>query len=328
MTWWDALYQMRVVRSAAVSPRPPSARLIAAGFGSHLIAGVLPFLSAAAIGGLGLMRGTAALYLAGTAALAVALLSRRLRHTVARETAALRGGSGRLLGIGLVAFLGAGVAYYVGLAASGRVAEYIFLTRLDWLAQAVVAIVWLGETWTKRGLTGAALALSGGLLLAWTGAFGPSGVAAALAYIGLSLVGYSCFKPLSASRGTPGAVTLTMWRHVVNTCGFAGLALIEPASNAALTPAGLVAAVAAGLLIVILFLLRFTALTALPLWVLSAQAPTQALIAVAITAAVGGMVPASSLAAIGLVVAGECLVTWPAPANPRAGRDAKDRSAC
>jgi hypothetical protein len=258
------------------------------------------------------MHGTATLYLAGTVALALASLSSRLRQTIRRETMALLSAETKAaFSLGLAAFLAAGLAYYVGLAASERVAEYIFLTRLDWLAQAVVAIVWLGESWTVRGVLGAGLALSGGLLLAWTGAFGPSGVAAAAGYIVLSLVGYSCFKPLSTARGTPGAITLTTWRHVVNTGGFLALANFEPAPINGLSAAGLFAAAGAGLLIVVLFLLRFTALTGLPLWVLSAQAPTQALIAVVITAADGGTLPGTSLLAIALVVAGECFVTWP-----------------
>jgi len=75
---------------------------------------------------------------------------------------------------------------------------------------------------------------------------------------------------------------------------------------------GLMVAGLAGVLIVVLFFLRFVALTGLPLWVLSAQAPAQALIAVAVTVATGGTLPFSSLLAIVLIVAGEVLVTWPA----------------
>ena len=72
----------------------------------------------------------------------------------------------------LAGFLVAGVAFYVGLAGSSRVAEYVFLTRLDWIVQAPVAILVLREPWTGRGLAGAAVALAGGLLIVWTGVVG------------------------------------------------------------------------------------------------------------------------------------------------------------
>jgi drug/metabolite transporter (DMT)-like permease len=296
-------------RSVQASARP-SPLTVVSGFASHLIAGVLPFFSAAAITSLGLMRGTALLYAAGATLILLACLSPRVRTTLRRETTALLvPAHRRLFAAGLAGFLFAGVWYYFGLSTSARVAEYIFLTRLDWVVQAVFAIVWLGEPWTARGAVGAGLALGGGLLLAWSGAFGPSGLAAAVLYIAASLAGYSCFKPLSAARRSPGATTLTVWRHLVNTAGFSALAVLVPAEGSGMTTAGLAAAAVAGVLIVVLFLLRFTALTELPLWVLSAQAPTQALVAVAATLATGGTLPPVSLAAIALIVAGEVLVT-------------------
>jgi hypothetical protein len=189
------------------------------------------------------------------------------------------------------------------------VAEYIFLTRLDWLVQAAFAVVWLREPWTARGLTGAGLALCGGLILAWSGAFGTGGLVAAAVYIGASLAGYSCFKPLSTARGPQGAVVLTMWRHWVNTAGFVALAWLTPGAAFQADPTGLLLASIAGLIIVILFLLRFTALGGLPLWVLSAQAPTQALLAILVTLGTTGRLPVPTLLAIGLIVVGEVLVT-------------------
>jgi hypothetical protein len=48
--------------------------------------------------------------------------------------------------------------------------------------------------------------------------------------------------------------------------------------------------------------------------VLAVQAPTQALVAIVVTLATGGSLPAPTLVAIGLVVAGEVLVT--APSRP------------
>jgi hypothetical protein len=72
---------------------------------------------------------------------------------------------------------------------------------------------------------------------------------------------------------------------------------------------GLLLALVAGIIIVALFLLRFTALTDLPLWVLSAQAPTQAIVAILVTRVTLGTLPGTTLAAIGLIVIGEVLVT-------------------
>jgi drug/metabolite transporter (DMT)-like permease len=279
------------------------------GFASHLLAGVLPFLSAGAIARLGLMRGTATLYVAGTLMFVASLASRRVRGWLHVETAILLSRGARpMFPLGLAGFLVAGVAYYVGLAHTPRVAEYIFLTRLDWLVQAAFAIVWLREPWTTRGLAGAALALAGGLILAWSGAFGVSGLSAAATYIVASIVGYSCFKPLSIARGAEGAVVLTMWRHWVNTLGFVALALVLPGSATIDAPTGVLLATLAGVIIVVLFLLRFTALIGLPLWALSAQAPTQAIVAVLLTLVTTGTLPAATLAAIALIVAGEVMV--------------------
>ena len=172
------------------SPSPRAFDPVPLGFASHLLAGVLPFLSSAAIARLGLMPATAALYLAGSIAIGTALLDRRVRGWLRIETTWLLSvGTRGPFSLGLIGFVVAGVAYYVGLADTTRVAEYIFLTRLDWLIQAAFAIVWLREPWTPRGLAGAALALSGGLLLAWSGSFGTHGLAAAAVYIAAILAG-------------------------------------------------------------------------------------------------------------------------------------------
>lgn len=300
-----------MVRSVVLAPRqvrssPSPATL---GFASHLLAGLLPFISSGAITRLGLTRATAALYLAGSAILTVTLAVPRLRRSFIAETARLLAADSRRLFVGgLAGFLVAGIAYYVGLANTPRVAEYIFLTRLDWLVQAAVAVVWLREPWTPRGLLGGAFALTGGLALAWTGAFGVSGLVAALVYILASLVGYSSFKPLSGSAGPAGALTLTVWRHWINTAGFVTLFLVSPGTSLVIDGTGLFLAATAGTLIVILFALRFTALTDLPLWVLSAQAPTQALVAIAATLATTGVLSGLTLAGMALIVLGELMV--------------------
>lgn len=286
------------------------------GFASHLLAGALPFLSAGAIARLGLLPGTAALYLAGSAVIAAAVVAPRVRARLAAETGVFGRPASRTAFIaGLAGFLVAGVAYYVGLAhavglgSATRVAEYIFLTRLDWLVQAAFAVVWLREPWTPAGLAGAALALAGGLVLAWAGAFGATGLVAATVYVLASLAGYSCFKRLAARRGPAAAVALTTWRHVVNTAGFVVLAAtLGTAAPDGDIASGLALAAAAGVVLVVLFLLRFTALTGVPLWVLSAQAPTQALVAIAVVLATTGALPSTTLLGVALVVAGEVMV--------------------
>jgi len=293
------------------------------GFASHVLAGALPFLSAGAIARLGLLPGTAALYVAGSVVVAAVIAFPRIRGHLVTETAAFARPAARAAFVaGLAGFLVAGVAYYVGLAHfaglgdTARVAEYIFLTRLDWLVQAAFAIVWLREPWRPAGLAGAGLALTGGLLLAWAGAFGATGLLAATVYILASLAGYSCFKRLAGHRGPAGAVALTTWRHVVNTIGFIVLAATigtrAPQGDLA---SGLALAAAAGVVLVVLFLLRFTALAGMPLWVLSAQAPTQALVAITVILATNGTLPSATLLGIGLVVVGEVMVT-------RSGRSA------
>jgi len=292
-----------------------SPRVVWLGFSSHLLAGLLPFISAGAIQRLGLMPGTAALYTAGSVVLIAGLLSARVRSALQVETAALVRSDARWpFALGLIGFLAAGVAYYIGLASSPRVAEYVFLTRLDWLVQAPVAILFLKEPWTGRGLAGGALALAGGILLTWSGAFGVSGVAAAAVYVLASLVGYSIFKQLSAGRGMQRALVLTIWRHWVNTAGFITLALLISGPPPAWPPAGLLAAAAAGVTLVVLFSLRFIALTGIPLWMLAVQAPTQALVAIAVTLALGGSLPLLTYVAIAMIVAGEVIVTLGRPA--------------
>lgn len=309
-----------MVRCLAVSFRRPGPA--AFGFASHLLAGLLPFASAGAIARLGLMPGTAALYLAGATVIAAFLAVPRLRAAFSRETHALWLPAARAAFIGgLAGFLLAGVAYYVGLnraAGAGHtsgVAEYIFITRLDWAVQAAFAVLWLREPWKPTGLMGAVLALAGGVVLGWTGAFGVTGLVAAATYILASLAGYSCFKQLAADRGALGAGALTAWRHLVNTAGFVALAVASGGTTSdGAVISGLALAALAGVLLVVLFMLRFTALTDVPLWVLSAQAPTQALVAIAVVLATTGTMAATTAIGIGCVVAGEILVMRNRPA--------------
>lgn len=285
------------------------------GFLSHVLAGLSPFIVAGVIARAGLLPGTALVYACGTALLGATLSLRPVRVPFLAETRAFAATGARRLVLGsLAGFLVAGVAYYHGLVQSPRVAEYVFLTRLDWLVQAPVALLILGEPWTRRGLVGAALALGGGLILTWSGAIGASGLAFAALYIVASLCGYLCATPLTRARGPAGAMTLTFWRHWVNTAGFVGLAVMAgtPGSQAAaapLAPSTLALAAVSATVLIGLFLTRFAALTRMPLWMLAAQAPVQALVAVAASLATEGRLPLTSAVAIVLIVAGEWLVT-------------------
>ncbi len=287
-----------------------NAQGLALGFASHLLAGLSPFIVAEVIARTDLLPATALVYGIGAVALAMALTVPRWRRRLREETRQLaaRPLRGPFL-TSLTGFLVAGVAYYVGLAGSARVAEYVFLTRLDWVAQAPVAILVLREPWTRAGLGGAALALAGGLVIAWTGVVGSSGLVAAACYVGASLVAYLGATRVVRARGLEGAVSLTIWRHWVNTAGFVALAvLLTPALAQRPDNGTLLLALAGAAVLLGLFLCRFAALTRLPLWVLSAQAPVQAVVALAASRVTEGRAPTTTLVAVALIVAGEYLV--------------------
>jgi drug/metabolite transporter (DMT)-like permease len=288
-------------------------RGLALGLASHLLAGVSPFIVAEVIARTDLMPGTALVYSLGAVALAVWLTVPVVRRRLARETRELARGALRVPFLAsLAGFLVAGIAYYAGLATSARVAEYVFLTRLDWVVQAPVAILVLREPWTRAGLGGAALALSGGLLIVWTGVIGSNGLLAALCYVAASLAGYLGATRIARTRGLAGAVTLTVWRHWVNTVGFVALTALVMRSGALQRPDnGTLALALAGATVLLgLFLSRFVALTRLPLWVLSAQAPVQALVALAASRLTEGATSRATLVAVAMIVAGELLVAW------------------
>jgi drug/metabolite transporter (DMT)-like permease len=286
------------------------ARGLALGFASHLLAGLSPFIVSAVITRTSLLPGTALVYGLGATALALLLVGPHWRRRWRAETRALWTPPHRIAFlVSLTGFLAAGVAYYVGLASSARVAEYVFLTRLDWVVQAPVAILVLREPWTRAGLGGAALALAGGLLIVWTGVVGSSGLLAALCYVIASLAGYLGATRIARARGLEGAVALTVWRHWVNTAGFVTLALVLVPTTVHRPDTGtLMLALAGGATLLGLFLCRFAALTRLPLWVLSAQAPVQALVALVASRVIEGVPSATTLVAAGMIVAGEAIV--------------------
>ncbi len=301
---------MTVSANTAVS-RSAARSGLALGFASHVLAGLSPFIVAAVIARTALLPGTALVYLLGTAGLLALLTIRPVRHRLWQSTGTLVSPRYRpAFASSLAGFLVAGIAFYVGLASSPRVAEYVFLTRLDWLVQAPVAILVLREPWTGRGLGGAALALAGGLLIVWTGAVGSSGLAAALVYIGASLAAYLGASRITRAEGLAGAATLTVWRHVVNTVGFVVLALvIRPAVAMRLDAATLALGALGALVLLGLFLTRFVALTRVPLWVLSAQAPVQAVVALLASRLTEGAPATSTLVAVAMIICGEAVVT-------------------
>ncbi len=283
------------------------------GVASHLLAGISPFVVAALIARAGLMPATALIYITGLGLLGagLAVMPARRRALGDETRALLRPPFARPFLLSLAGFLVAGVAYYQGLHRSARVAEYIFLTRLDWVIQAPVALWLLKEPWTRGAMSGGALALTGGLMLAWTGAIGTSGMVAAGVYIAASLAGYVGAAPISAARALPGALTLVVWRHAVNTAGFVLLAVPFWTSAAVPRSWDTVLLIGVGAVVILgLFVLRFAALTRIPLWVLSVQAPVQAGVAVTASWLTEGRMAPLSIAAIALIVTGECLVAF------------------
>lgn len=286
---------------------------------SHALAGVSPFIVAAVIARTSLLPGTALVYGLGAVGLLLMLAVPRGRERLDAETRALLapGRRGAFV-MSLAGFLVAGIAFYVGLAGSPRVAEYVFLTRLDWVVQAPVAILVLREPWTRAGLAGAGLALAGGLLLVWNGAVGTSGLTAAGVYVAGSLAGYLGASRLARAGGLAASTTLTVWRHWVNTIGFVALALLlGPATMPRLAMSTVALGAVSALVLIGLFLCRFAALTHLPLWVLSAQAPVQAVVALVASRLTEGTPSPTTLVAVAMIVGGEAVVATSQRQRPR-----------
>lgn len=292
---------------------------LALGLASHALAGLSPFIVAAVIARTSLLTGTALVYLLGTAGLLALLAVRPARRRLWQSTRILAAPRWRAAAASsLAGFLVAGIAFYVGLASSPRVAEYVFLTRLDWIVQAPVAILVLREPWSWRGLGGAAMALAGGMLIVWTGAVGSSGLAAALVYVGASLAAYLGASRITKAQGLPGAATLTVWRHVVNTVGFVVLAtVLRPAGPLRLDATTLALGTVSAVVLLGLFLCRFVALSRVPLWVLSAQAPVQAVVALLVSRFTEGAPAPATLVAVAMIVCGEAVVASSQASGPR-----------
>jgi hypothetical protein len=132
---------------------------------------------------------------------------------------------------------------------------------------------------------------------------------AAACYVVASLAGYLGATRIARAAGRDGAIALTVWRHWVNTAGFVVLALVlAPSATVRLEPSTLAIGLLSAVVLLGLFVTRFTALTRLPLWVLSAQAPVQALVALVVSRLVEGRIPGVTLIAVAMVVCGECLL--------------------
>ena len=294
------------------------------GVASHVLAGLSPFIVAAVIARTALLPGTALVYTLGTASLTMLLVLPQARHHLRQWTRALVAPAWRVaFATSLLGFLVAGVAFYVGLTRSSRVAEYVFLTRLDWIVQAPVAILVLREPWTTRGLAGAACALGGGLLIVWSGTVGSSGLMAAVVYIAASLAAYLGASRIAKAGGLASAIALTVWRHVVNTLGFVILALaIGPAGRLRIDTDTVALGMVSAFVLLGLFLCRFAALTRVPLWVLSAQAPVQAIVALAASRVTEGAPSAATLAAVLMIASGEVIVASTQRLSPQRRDDA------
>ena len=283
---------------------------LALGFASHALAGLSPFIVAAVITRTGLLPGTALVYSLGTVCLVTLLVVPGARRLVDEWTRTFATPRWRVaFASTLAGFLIAGVAFYVGLSRSARVAEYVFLSRLDWIVQAPVAILILREPWTLRGLAGAAVALAGGILIVWSGAVGSSGLTAATVYIVASSAAYLGARRIAVAGGLAAAAVLTLWRHVANTVGFVVLALaIAPAVPMRIDAGTIALGMFSALVLLSLFLCRFAALTRVPLWVLSAQAPVQAVVALIASRLTEGRPSSATLVAVAMIAAGEVMV--------------------
>ena len=116
-------------------------------------------------------------------------------------------------------------------------------------------------------------------------------------------------KRIARDTGTRGATALAVWRHLVNTAGFVALTIVMGQATRVRFDADTMAiGIVSASVLLGMFLCRFAALTRLPLWVLSAQAPVQAVVALVASRISEGMPSALTILAVTMIVAGEIAV--------------------
>lgn len=274
---------------------------------SHALAGALPFVAGPALKSLGVFTAASLFYLVSAATVLTALLvSSSLRERCV-QAIALVVGSRRcvaMLVLMLLLFSVGMLCYYQGLNSSRRVTEFVFLSRLDWAVQLVVASLLLRENRSCLGWLGAALAICGGLIASWQSVSGTEALPLGLGYVLASAFAYVAAQKLIA-KTSAGFV------FAVRTVGLCLLllALTEPGKlSSAMVHHALAAVVIAGLLLSGIFVCRFHAMSKHSLWLLAALGPVQIAVAVIVGSLVEGRLSQAALLGAALIACGEFLV--------------------
>ncbi|RIL09619.1 MAG: hypothetical protein DCC75_06135, partial [Proteobacteria bacterium] len=116
---------------------------------SHTLAGVFPLVSSPVTKNMGAFIGAAKIYSASAGVLViVALASRRYRNSVSRALRHfLEESEPHYLRKSLCCFAIAGCCFYLGMTASQDLGAFFFLTRMDWLLQALIGLTFLILLW-------------------------------------------------------------------------------------------------------------------------------------------------------------------------------------
>ena len=286
---------------------------LAAGFTSHFISAAFPFIAGACLKQLGVFPASAFFYLVGlTLIICICIAKAKYRNELTDAISCyLQGGLPWQFSASLFFFAIAGAGYYLGLNSAERKLEYIYLTRLDFVLQVPVGIVFLREKWNSKGLAGAAIAAVGGCIIAWKGAFGPSGIWWGMTYVASSLAAYALVTSVLQMHKRFSPFVMLSARTVAVLFVFTVLSYPSGTWNTdILSWPHLLLTIAAGSLLFGMFWLRFAAIKEMPLWVFSALAPIQALGATIIAASLGQLPGIIAMSGVLLVVIGELLVAF------------------
>ncbi|MCC6931807.1 MAG: hypothetical protein IT292_00935 [Deltaproteobacteria bacterium] len=281
---------------------------------SHLLSAMFPFVAAAGMKALGIFPACFVFYAVSTClVMFVGIASRRCRNE-SRSSLKQLGGENVWPKFfwAIYFFACAGGCYYLGLAIASNKLEFMFLTRLDWIIQMPVVVLFLREVMTRRNLLGAVIAALGGIVIGWTGALGLSGVLYAVGYVGASVCAYTLVRSLFNVKPASSGFMLMAIRNVAMMLVFAILMAIDVATlkNMAATNSSFMLVLVAGTFLFFLFWARFEALRAIPLWLFAALAPLQTVGGVIIAFAVGELLSSLALTGVCLVSVGELIIAY------------------
>lgn len=281
------------------------------GIFSHFAAAFFPFVAGALLSQLGVFSASSLFYVMGVGILlCVVLVSSKLRLEVASILILLvRGEWPWRFSVALLCFAIAGAGYYLGLEKAAVKLEYIYLTRLDFVLQIPVGILVLRERPNLWGLCGAAIAAIGGAIIAYKGAFGPSGLEWAFLYVVASIGAYTLITPVLKERPSYTPFAVVAMRTLLLTAVFAAMVPLHEQWRTPENWTTWLTVLCAAALLIGMFLLRFAALRRIQLWVFSALAPLQAFGATLIAASLGNLPGWISAFGIFLIVSGELLVS-------------------